>query len=104
MNMAQETLFDLPTDPSIAVTLITSESKSFNDVIRNGNYSIATIRRKSDNKLFGCYFRNGSVKIIKEGDMPVHKYWFIEKQTGDEELCLYGVDINDYDIIEVVED
>ena len=87
-------------------TLITAESKPLNiaDVIGSGNYSIATIRRKSDNKLFGCYFRNGSVKIIKEGDMLGYKNWFIEKETGSEELCLYGVDQKVYDIIEVVED
>ena len=87
-------------------TLITAESKPLNiaDVIGSGNYSIATIRRKSDNKLFGCYFRNGSVKIIKEGDMLGFKHWFIEKETGGEEICLYGVDQKVYDIIEVVED
>ena len=33
-----------------------------------------------------------------------HKHWFIEKETGDEELYLYGVDQKVYDIIEVVED
>jgi hypothetical protein len=32
------------------------------------------------------------------------KHWFIEKETGDEELYLYGVDQKVYDIIEVVED
>lgn len=86
-------------------TLITAESKPLNidDVIRSGNYSIATIRRKSDNKLFGCYFRNGSVKVIKEGDILGYKHWFIEKETGSEELCLYGVDPKIYDIIEVVD-
>ena len=85
-------------------TLITAESKPLNiaDVIGNGNYSIATIRRKSDNKLFGCYFRHGSVKIIKKGDMLGYKNWFIEKGSGSEELCLYGVDQKVYDIIEVV--
>lgn len=87
-------------------TLITAESKPLNitDVIGSGNYSIATIRRKSDSKLFCCYFRNGSVKIIKEGDMLGYKKWFIEKKVGDEELCLYGVDQKVYDIIEVVKD
>lgn len=87
-------------------TLITAESKPLNivNVIDGGNYSIATIRRKSDNKLFGCYFRNGSVKIIKEGDVFDCKHWFIEKETGDEELCLYGVDQKVYDIIDVVDD
>lgn len=80
-------------------TLITAESKPLN--IADGNYSITTIRRKSDNKLFVCYFRNGSVKIIKEGDMLGYKNWFIEKETGSEELCLYGVDQKVYDIIEV---
>ena len=74
------------------------------DVIGSGNYSIATIRRKSDNKLFGCYFRNGSFKIIKEGDMLGYKHWLIEKETGDEELYLYGVDPKVYDVIEVVVD
>ena len=85
--------------------LITSESNPLNisDVISSCNYSIATIKRKSDNKLFGCYFRNGKVKIIKDGDMLGYKHWFIEKETGDEELCLYGVDQKIYDIIEVVE-
>jgi hypothetical protein len=79
--------------------------KNLNGIIPDGgNYSIATIRRKSDNKLFGCYFRNGSVKVIKKGDMLGYKNWFIEKGTGDEELCLYGVDQKVYDIIEVVED
>ena len=73
------------------------------DVIGSGNYSIATIRRKSDNKLFGCYFRDGSVKVIKEGDILGYKHWFIEKETGSEELCLYGVDPKIYDIIEVVD-
>jgi len=87
-------------------TLINAKSKPLNidDVIASGNYSIATIRRKSDNKLFGCYFRNGSVKIIKEGHILGYKHWFIEKQTGGEEICLYGVDQKVYDIIEVVED
>ena len=66
--------------------------------------NIATIIRKSDNKLFGCYFRNRSVKIIKEGDMLGCKSWFIEKETGSEELYLYGVDQKVYDIIEVMED
>lgn len=74
------------------------------DVIDSGNYSIATIRRKSDNKLFSCFFRNGSVKIIKDGDMLNYKHWFIEKKTGGEEICLYGVDQKVYDIIEVVVD
>ena len=72
--------------------------------ISSGNYSIATIRRKADNKLFGCYFRNGSVKIIKEGDIFGYKHFFIEKQTGDEEICLHGVDQKIYDIIDVVHD
>ena len=87
-------------------TLITAESKPLNiaDVIGSGNYSIATIRRKSDNKIFGCYFRNGSVKIIKEGDMLGFKNWFSEKGTVGEEICLDGVDQKVYDIIEVVED
>jgi hypothetical protein len=79
--------------------------KNLNGIIPDGgNYSIATIRRKSDNKLFGCYFRNGSVKIIKDGDVLGYKNWFIEKGTGDEELCLYGIDQKVYDIIEVVEE
>ena len=30
-----------------------------------------------------------------------YKHWFIEKETGDEELCLYGVDQKVYDRIEV---
>jgi hypothetical protein len=86
--------------------LITAESKPLNiaTIMGSDNYSIVTIRRKSDNKIFGCYFRNGSVKIIKEGDILGYKHWFIEKETGTEELCLYGVDQKVYDIIEVVED
>ena len=72
------------------------------DVISSGNYSVSTIRRKTDNKLFGCYFRDGSVQIIKEGDILGDKHCFIEK-GGDEELCLYGVDERVYDIIEVVD-
>ena len=32
-----------------------------------------------------------------------HKHWFIE-QTGDEEVCLCGIDEKIYDIVEVVED
>lgn len=72
------------------------------ELICSGNYSIVTIRRKSDNKLFGCYFRNGSVKILKEGDMIGQKHWFIAKIDA-EEICLYGVDLKVYDIIEAVE-
>lgn len=87
-------------------TLITAESKPLNiaDVIGSGNYSIATIKRKEDDKLFGCYFRNGSVRIIKNGDMLGRKHWFIEKETGDEEISLYGVNQKVYDIVEVIVD
>lgn len=73
------------------------------NLIASGNYSVATIKRKSDNKIFSCYSRSGSVKILKDGTDPDRKHWFING-TDHEELCLHGVDTHVYDIIEVVED
>lgn len=60
--------------------------------------SISVIRRKSDSKLFACYFRDGLVKNYKTTD---DGHWFIEV-GGDEEIWLKGVDEEIYDVIEVV--
>ena len=68
------------------------------NIINSGNYSISTIRRKEDGKFFGCYFRHGSVKLGKQ----FSKSWWIEKENGDEELCLYEINENIYEIINVI--
>lgn len=60
--------------------------------------SISVIRRKSDSKLFTCYFRDGLVKNYKTTEVG---HWFTEV-GGDEEICINGVDEEIYDVIEVV--
>ena len=77
-----------------------------NSIDTTDNYSIATIKRKSDNKKFECWFRNGNVKIFKEGEIPGYRHYFIETapHSGNEELCLYSIDLKLYDILEIVID
>jgi hypothetical protein len=68
------------------------------DIISKGLYSIATIRRKSDMKIFRCYFRNANV-LFNE---PCKRSWFID--DGEEELNLITIDTNIYDVLEIVFD
>lgn len=85
--------------------LVTTKIKVLNvddiisDIISKGLYSIATIQRKSDMKIFKCYFRNGKV-LFNE---PCKRSWFIDDHEG-EELVLTTVDTNIFNILEIIYD
>lgn len=86
----------------IKVYTADSEPLTMFDVIKSGNYSVATIKRIYDGKIFGCYYRDGSVQI----GHSKYKSWFIENETDsdDEELCLNGIDETIYGVIEVIDE
>ena len=58
------------------INIYTADSEPLNmfDIIESGSYSVATIKRISDGKIFGCYYRQGSVLI---GNTK-NESWFIE--------------------------
>jgi hypothetical protein len=69
------------------------------DVVNSDLYSVATIKRKSDSKIFKCYARNGRIQINR----PCHKSWFINDEDY-EELELNNINTNIFNILEIVYD
>lgn len=61
--------------------------------------TITKIKRKSDNKVFSCYFRNGPVKETTKTNNYSYSHWISECPTG-EELKMAGVDVNLFWILE----
>jgi len=60
-------------------------------------YTISKIKRRSDNKIFNCYFRNGNVTREKSSKKSL---WISD---DDEEIYLYGIDENEFDILFIID-
>ena len=68
-------------------------------VILDGIYSVAKIRRKEDSKEFGCYCRNGKLRINQKGDNA-----YLISHSDCEEIKLNMVDDSIFDVLEIVFD
>jgi hypothetical protein len=65
------------------------------EIIKSGDYTISAIKRKSDEKIFKCYFRNGSVQLGVSGRTS----WWIS--DDHEELLLHGVR-KEFEVLDVI--
>lgn len=65
------------------------------------DYSISSIRRKQDNKIFNCYFRNGNVNIFEEGKIYTKVHWFIDA-NGEEEIALQYINLDVYNVVDSI--